>query len=250
MSTSITWCITFAPVEPATLNQPSTNQVVALLKATGNIHTVLFDLDGTLIDTAPDMAAALDILCDEEQQACLPYSQVRPVVSNGSIALVKLAFGESLDSNKLEQLKSRYLEIYQQHLAIHSRLFDEMDELLLQLEKNKMKWGVVTNKPGWLTEPLMAALDLAQRAACIVSADSTKNRKPHPEPMYLACDLTRSQPKECIYVGDARRDIEAGKNAGMKTVIAEYGYIDKKEILDDWQADHSIKSPRQLLAYL
>jgi len=211
---------------------------------------VLFDLDGTLIDTAPDMAAALDILCDEEQQPRLPYAEVRPVVSNGSIALVTLAFGENLDSTTLDRLKNRYLEIYQDHLAIYSRLFDEMDDLLLQLEENNIQWGVVTNKPGWLTEPLMQTLGLDKRAACIVSSDSTKNRKPHPEPMYYACKLTNAQPEQCLYVGDARRDIEAGRNAGMKTIIAEYGYINDSEKTEDWQADHSIQTPSQLLDYL
>ncbi len=219
-------------------------------KQNRKINTVLFDLDGTLIDTAPDMAAALDILCDEEQLARLPYSEVRPVVSNGSIALVTLAFGKNLDEQTLSRLKKRYLEIYQNHLAVHSQLFDEMEELLQQLELNSIKWGVVTNKPGWLTEPLMASLGLQQRAACIVSSDSTVNRKPHPEPMYYACKLTNAQPEECVYVGDARRDIEAGQNAGMKTIIAQYGYIGDWEDTDDWRADYSIQSPSQLLELL
>jgi len=219
-------------------------------KQTSKISTVLFDLDGTLIDTAPDMAAALDLLCDEEKIARQPYTQVRPVVSNGSVALVTLAFGETLEVSTLERLKTRYLEIYQNHLAVHSQLFDEMDELLQQLEQNNIQWGVVTNKPGWLTEPLMASLGLTKRAACIVSSDSTKNRKPHPEPMYFACKLTNTQPEKCVYVGDARRDIEAGQNAGMKTVIAEYGYISDAENTNDWHADHSIQSPNQLLTYL
>lgn len=214
------------------------------------ISTVLFDLDGTLIDTAPDMALALEILCDEERHARLPFSKVRPVVSNGSVALVKLAFGEQLEAQKLERLKTRYLEIYQKNLSVHSRLFTEMDELLIKLENNHIKWGVVTNKPGWLTEPLMESLGLHKRAACIVSSDSTQNRKPHPEPMYYACKLANAQPAECIYVGDARRDIEAGQNAGMKTIIAQYGYIDDSENTEDWQADYSIYSPSQLLDFL
>ena len=219
-------------------------------KANTRINTVLFDLDGTLIDTAPDMAAALDILCDEERHARRPYSDIRPIVSNGSVALVKLAFGDDMDLQTLERLKKRYLEIYQEHLAVHSQLFDEMDNLLLQLERNGIKWGVVTNKPGWLTEPLMASLGLHERAACIVSADSTNNRKPHPEPMLYACKLTNAQPDECIYIGDARRDIEAGHNAGMKTVIAGYGYIADSENTEDWRADHSIQSPSQILSLL
>lgn len=211
------------------------------------INTVLFDLDGTLIDTAPEMATALEILCDEEQHTRLTFDQVRPFVSNGSAALVKLAFGEQVEQQILERLQKRYLEIYQNKLVVNSKLFDEMNELLLKLEKNSFKWGVVTNKPGWLTEPLMEALGLHQRAACIVSSDSTENRKPHPEPMFYACKLAGSQPDECIYVGDARRDIEAGRNAGMKTIIAQYGYIGDGENTDDWHADYSIQSPSQLL---
>ncbi|MBL4712644.1 MAG: HAD-IA family hydrolase [Gammaproteobacteria bacterium] len=214
------------------------------------ITTVLFDLDGTLVDTAPDMAAALDILCDEEQQSHLPYSQVRPIVSNGSVALITLAFGKTLSETKLNRLKKRYLEIYQDNLSVHSQLFDEMDALLLHLEQHDILWGVVTNKPGWLTEPLMQSLGLQQRAACIVSADTTANRKPHPEPMHYACKLTKTKPDACLYVGDAKRDIEAGQNAGMKTVIAEYGYIGDWENIDDWQADYRIQSPEQLLAFL
>lgn len=215
-----------------------------------NISTILFDLDGTLIDTAPDMAGALDILCDEEEQIRLPFDEVRPVVSDGSVALVKLAFGGDLDTATLDRLKTRYLEIYQDNLAVHSQLFNEMSYLLKELEEKNIKWGVVTNKPGWLTEPLMESLNLHIRAACIVSSDSTKKRKPHPEPMYYACKLANSLPEECVYVGDARRDIEAGNNAGMKTIIAEYGYIGTTENTMDWQADYSIQSPSQILDLL
>ena len=214
------------------------------------IKTVLFDLDGTLIDTAPEMATALDMLCDEEQHPRLTFDAVRPFVSNGSAALVKLAFGEQLEEQTLGRLQKRYLEIYQNGLVVDSLLFSEMNELLLKLEKNDIKWGVVTNKPGWLTEPLMEALGLHQRAACIVSSDSTPNRKPHPEPMFYACKLASSQPDECVYVGDARRDIEAGQNAGMKTMIAKYGYIGDWENTDDWHADYSIQRPSQLLTYI
>jgi len=214
------------------------------------IKTVLFDLDGTLIDTAPDMAAALVKLCEEEQQPVLDYETIRPHVSNGSVALVKLAFGNQLDKHQLEQLKTRYLAIYKNNLAVKSKLFDEMDTVLLELEKQQIKWGVVTNKPGWLTLPLMQALKLDKRAVCIVSSDSTKNRKPHPEPMYYACKLSNSPVDECIYIGDAKRDVEAGRNAGMQTMIALYGYINREENTAEWQADFSINKPSDILLHL
>ena len=214
------------------------------------INTVLFDLDGTLVDTAPDMAAALDKLCLEENQEVLPYNIVRPHVSNGSIALVKLAFGNQIDEATLNRLKDRYLEIYKENVATFSTLFDEMNDVLNHLEKNDIKWGVVTNKPGWLTLPLMQALNLDSRSACIVSGDSTDNRKPHPEPMHYACELSGSKPEECIYVGDARRDIEAGNNAAMKTIIALYGYIDSKDDTDEWKANATIHSPSEILNHL
>lgn len=211
------------------------------------IKTVLFDLDGTLIDTAPDMANALNILLQEQDQAPLPFEQIRPVVSNGSVALVKLGFGESMAEERLEYLKQRYLDIYQQHLCKDSCLFDGMAELLAHIEQQGMSWGVVTNKPAWLTDPLMEQIGLRDRAACIVSGDTTSNRKPHPQPMYHACICAGSEPHSCIYIGDARRDIEAGKNAGMKTVVALYGYIGDWEDIDDWGADVKIQRPLDML---
>lgn len=214
------------------------------------IKTVLFDLDGTLIDTAPDMANALNILLQEEGQPALPFDNIRPVVSNGSLALVKLGFGNDLEADRLEHLKQRYLDIYQQHLCEDSKLFDGMDKLLQTIEANNMNWGVVTNKPGWLTDPLMEQLGLFDRASCIVSGDSTKNRKPHPEPMYHACLAAGSKPFECIYVGDHRRDIEAGNNAGMQTVVALFGYINGEDNIDDWGADIKIQHPEEVIAYL
>lgn len=214
------------------------------------ISTVLFDLDGTLIDTAPDMAAALDKLCTEQNQPLLPFAQVRPHVSNGSVALVKLAFGDNIDAARLEFLKQRYLDIYADDLAIESRLFAGTEAVLQHLEKNHIKWGVVTNKPGYLTEPLMRALKLTTRAACIVSGDSTQNRKPHPEPMHYACNLAGSKSEHCIYVGDARRDIEAGINAGMKTLVACYGYIADTENTEDWGADAQIQKPEEILLHI
>ena len=211
---------------------------------------MLFDLDGTLIDTAPDMANALNKLLKEENLEEMLFETIRPVVSNGSVALVKLGFGDDVEAETLARLKTRYLEIYQQHLCEDSVLFDGMEKLLNYIEQHHMNWGVVTNKPGWLTDPLMKQMGLFDRAACIVSGDTTTNRKPHPEPMYHACLAAGSKPYECIYVGDHRRDIEAGNNAGMKTVVALFGYINTDENTSNWGADISISHPEEIFSHL
>lgn len=215
-----------------------------------NIKTILFDLDGTLIDTAPDMANALNILLKEEGCNSLSYESIRPVVSNGSVALVELGFPELQCGDTKERLKQRYLDIYEEKLCVDSVLFPGMEILLERIENQNMNWGVVTNKPGWLTEPLMLQIGLIERASCIISGDTTNNRKPHPEPMYLACKEARSKPEHCIYIGDAQRDIQAGKNAGMKTVIANYGYIGDWENTRDWGADYEINTPEEVLKLL
>lgn len=214
------------------------------------IKAVLFDLDGTLVDTAPDLAAALNFVRTQQGLAPLDYNLIRTQVSNGASALIRLGFQMEPDHAAFEPLRQQLLQYYQQQVCNQSHLFDGMGELLSTLESRGYLWGVVTNKPAFLTLPLMKALGLAVRAKTIVSGDTTEHRKPHPQPMFLAAEQLGVAPNECLYLGDAARDIEAGKNAGMTTVTALFGYISPLENPADWQADFEIASPMELLAIL
>jgi 2-phosphoglycolate phosphatase len=217
---------------------------------TPRLRTVLFDLDGTLADTAPDISFALNTLLDERGRPPLPYAVIRPVVSHGSNALITCAFGLQTGDNGFDELKQRFLAIYESHLAVDTRLFPGMAELLNALTGQGRNWGVVTNKPGWLTRPLMERLGVAEKAVCIVSGDSTAHRKPHPAPMLLACREAGSEPAQCLYVGDARRDIEAGKNAGMHTLVALFGYLGAADTPLQWGADAMIDTPAAVLDWI
>jgi phosphoglycolate phosphatase len=218
--------------------------------AAGDIRTVLFDLDGTLLDTAPDLADALNALLEENSCAPLPYADIRPVVSHGGIALVDLGFRLAHADPRFEPLRRRLLDIYRANISRKTRPFPGMLELLERLEARAINWGVVTNKPGWLTDPLLRELDLFDRAACVVSGDTLEQRKPHPAPMLHACEQAGSTPAQCVYVGDAQRDVEAGRNAGMHTLVALFGYIPLDDDVHTWQADAMISAPGELLDWL
>lgn len=214
------------------------------------LRTVLFDLDGTLADTAPDLAYALNVVRQENGYQPLPFDTIRPVVSHGGTALIRLGFSIEPDHTDFNTLRDRLLEIYRDNLARHTRLFPGMDAVLDEIEQRGMRWGVVTNKPAWLTEPLLEALELSQRAACIVSGDSTAKRKPDPEPMFYACHLAGSHAAECVYIGDAERDIEAGRRAGMQTLVAMFGYVGTEDRPEQWGADHLINEPLEIISWL
>lgn len=214
------------------------------------IRTVLFDLDGTLADTAPDMAHALNLLLREKGCNPLPFDVIRPNVSHGALALVRLGFGLEPGDAAIEPLRQRFLEIYAEHLSRETRLFPGIPPLLEALISRGLNWGIVTNKPGYLTEPLVADLALIHAPVCIVSGDTTKNRKPHPEPMLHACAQAGSKPAQCTYIGDAERDIQAGKQAGMKTLVALFGYIREDEYPEHWGADALIRAPMEVIDWL
>ncbi len=214
------------------------------------IECVLFDLDGTLADTAPDMIAALNAVLDNEQQPPLALNEARDHVSNGSAALVRLAFGEQQAEDDFEHRKKQFLAQYESALCVHTQLFPGMAELLDTIEGHGHCWGVVTNKPGWLTDPLMSALGLSKRAVCVISGDTLAERKPHPLPMLTAAERAGVHPTNCLYIGDAKRDIEAGKAADMLTLIAHYGYITAEQHPETWGADGGIDHPLEALNWL
>jgi phosphoglycolate phosphatase len=214
------------------------------------IRAVLFDLDGTLVDTAPDMAAALNLLLEEQGASPLPYQNIRPVVSNGAAALVTLGFGADLEAKRETELRQRYLEIYQEALCNESRLFSGYNEVLEHIELRRIIWGIVTNKPAWLTTPLLDELRLNDRAACIVSGDTVDQRKPHPMPLLHAAKLISVSVENCVYVGDAVRDVQAAHAAGMRSLVASYGYIPDNEQPDTWSADGYIEHPSDLPGWI
>lgn len=213
-------------------------------------RTILFDLDGTLLDTAPDLADALNTVLVENQRSPLPLDDIRPAVSHGGVALVRLGFNMERSNPAFEDLRERLLEVYRENISRRTQPFPGISELLDNIEQRGLNWGIVTNKPGWLTEPLLQDLDLFNRAACVVSGDTLDERKPHPAPMLHASRLANSRPEQCVYIGDAQRDIEAGNNAGMQTLVALFGYLQEEDEPHTWNANSMIDQPQDLLAWM
>ncbi|MDF1529187.1 MAG: HAD-IA family hydrolase [Sedimenticola sp.] len=208
---------------------------------------MLFDLDGTLADTAPDLAYALNQTLVKHGRNSLPFEHIRPHVSHGGIALIRAGFGIEPDHPDFQEYRQDLLAIYLQNIVRETALFPGMAEVLEQLEQLGIGWGIVTNKPAWLTDPLVAGMGLSQRAACIISGDTTPNSKPHPGPILYACEQTGVTPTACIYVGDAERDIVAGREAGTATLAALFGYLGEKDRPESWGADDLIAKPEDLL---
>ncbi len=215
----------------------------------GEIRAVLFDLDGTLLDTAGDFVDALNTLRAEENLPPLPYAKIRSQVSHGGHALVRLSFGTLSESDHLAMWK-RLLDIYRRQLAKHTRLFTGGDAMLMDLDRRGLRWGIVTNKPGWLTEPLLVELELHKRASTVVSGDTFPERKPHPRGLLHAAQAMGVAPADCVYVGDAERDAQAAQAAGMYSLIAGFGYLGAEDRADQWFQHGWLHSPLDLLAWL
>jgi len=212
-------------------------------------RAALFDLDGTLMDTAPDMAQALNRLRAECGLPPLPYAVLRCEVSHGSLAVVRAGFPDA-DGVRFEQLRARFLTLYRECLTDRPQLIDGFESTLSALESAGLPWGVVTNKPGWLTDPLLQAAGLARRAGCVVAGDSLPERKPHPRPLLVAAGMLDVPPRHCVYVGDAQRDIDAARAAGMLAIGARFGYLRPTDRPEQWQADCWLDHPLELLPWL
>ena len=213
-------------------------------------QAVFFDLDGTFADTAPDLGAALNHVRALHKLPPLPIEVTRLQASHGSAGLINLGFNVTPESPAFPALRDALLAHYTANICAHTTLFPGIAELIDNLEQRGLPWGIVTNKPHRFTLPLMQALGYDQRAACLVSGDTCAHAKPHPEPLLHAAKIAGVEPKNCLYLGDDKRDIDAGRAAGMKTLIALFGYIDPKVNLDTWQADDRIATPLQLLDHL
>jgi N-acetyl-D-muramate 6-phosphate phosphatase len=213
------------------------------------LRAVLFDLDGTLLDTAPDMVGALNRLREEHSLEPLPFDAVRGAVSHGAARVVKTGF-PSADAELLAALQQRFLNIYRGALCRETRLFAGMDEVLDTLAGWHVKSGIVTNKAAWLTDPLLEELGIRGRFACVVSGDTVAERKPHPLPLLHAAALAEVRPDECIYVGDAQRDVQAAHAAEMAALVANYGYLRADEDSTDWGGDGYLNQPLDLLDWL
>ena len=210
------------------------------------LRAVLFDMDGTLLDTAPDFIAICQAMLAERGLPPVEGKRIRDVISGGARAMVAASFAMDPQDEGFEALRLEFLERYQRDCAVHSRLFDGMETLLDDIEKGKLIWGVVTNKPVRFAEPIMQRLGLAERSAILICPDHVKNSKPDPEPLTLACTTLGLDPASVLFVGDDLRDIESGRDAGTRTAAVRYGYIHPEDNPDHWGADVVVDHPLEL----
>lgn len=210
-----------------------------------SINTILFDLDGTLIDTAPDLAYALNVLLAEHNISEKPYAQIKPLVAFGANSLIKLGFGIDESSPDFYQKQQQFLSIYTENINKNSVLFSGFEAVFERIKNARLHWGIVTNKPQNLTHLLLKQLNL--KPAVVVCGDTLKYHKPHPAPLLYACAKLAVLPSQCLFVGDDESDIIAGYDAGIKTIAVNWGYGKPN---DDWNYDYLVQQPSQLLQFI
>ncbi|WP_017445241.1 HAD family hydrolase [Gayadomonas joobiniege] len=220
---------------PKKLNQPA---------------AILFDLDGTLLDTARDLGETLNRLLAARNLPKISYQAYRPIASHGALGLLNLGLKDHFGEDQIHALRNEFLKSYEANISLHTDFFEGMSECLMALENKNIPWGVVTNKPAFLTDQLLLNYPVFKNCAVVVSGDTLTEKKPHPAPLYFACEQISVTAEDCWYIGDAKRDIEAGNRANMTTFLAAWGYTQDELPIEAWQADHIIESPLELLAFL
>ncbi len=234
MSVSITCCARTSPATTTRMNKP---------------QAVLFDLDGTLLDTAPDMLAALEQLAEENQRPYrIDYQRQKHLITRGAQSLIKAVFGQ-IDTHQLAALRQRYLQLYRRRLGTKTRLFDGVGMLLENLQQRGISWGIVTNKPGWLCTPLIQSIPELAAAQVLVAGDTLDVAKPHPKPLLHAASALACIPEHCVYVGDAHTDMLAATAAAMPAAVALWGYLDDNDQPSAWRAT-LLEHPGDLLTWL
>ena len=211
---------------------------------------VLFDLDGTLIDSAPDLAAAVNAMRADRGLDAVPYARLRPLVGTGARGMLAGGFQMSADAPDFDALRVEFLDRYEAAMTVETRVFDGLEAVLASLEAASVPWGIVTNKAMRFAAPIVEALQLASRAGAVVAGDTTPHAKPHPAPLLEAARRMDVAPSRCIYVGDDLRDVVAGRAAGMRTVAVAWGYLGEDEPIGTWGADDVVETPLQLLQLL
>ena len=217
---------------------------------TRRVGAVLFDLDGTLIDSAPDLAGAGNDLRVARSMPALPFELFRPMVGGGARGMVGVAFGVAPGDARFEALKNEFLDRYEQRLLQETHVFDGVLPVLVALQAHALRWGIVTNKVARFTLPVLEGLGLHRQASVVICGDTTPNAKPHPAPLLEAARRLGLRPADCTYVGDDLRDVQAGRAAGMPTLAAAWGYLGDGEPIEAWGADGVIDSPPTLLKWL
>jgi 2-phosphoglycolate phosphatase len=215
-----------------------------------DLQAIFFDLDGTLFDTAPDIADALNVLLKKYNRSPAPFETIRPVIPKGTMAILEQAFSIDRNNPHFKTLTQELLSIYQDNLTHKTKFFPDMEIVLNYLDKNKIKWGIVTSKLVALTQPLLIHFKLNQRGACLITGDSLPHQKPHPYSLFEACKRVGSKPEFSVYVGDTEDDMRAARSAGMKAVAVSYGYYSKESPPEKWAYDKLIHTPIELIEWV